>query len=56
MKKALLSLAVAGLALSAVQASFGAANLNVFNVANFNGLIPVNNFPTVGSFFPLQEA
>jgi len=55
-KKALLSLAVAGLALSAVQASFGAVSLNVFNTSNFNSLIPVINTPSSGGFWPLQEA
>jgi len=54
-KKALLSLAVAGLALSAVQASFAAPNAGNFSTANFGAFINVISFPSSG-YTPLLEA
>ena len=58
MNKTLLSLAVAGLALSAVQSTFAAGPAFApQSTGDVSGLLPVLHFPTDKcGFFPLQEA
>jgi len=56
-KKALLSLAVAGLALTAVQASFAQTQTNFApeNTGDLNNYLPINRIPSGGAI-PLQQA